>query len=59
MAPGLLVEDSYLEGGSETVMFGGADRPEQDPTDIVFRGNTITRIPRGWGSRSASRIWSS
>ena len=50
MAPGLLVEDSYLEGGSETVMFGGADRPEdRTPTDIVFRGNTITKNPAWMG----------
>jgi hypothetical protein len=50
MAPGLLVEDSYLEGGSETVMFGGADSPEdRTPTDIVFRGNTITKNPAWMG----------
>ena len=43
MDPGLLIEDNYLEGGSETIMFGGADSSSDDktPADIVIRGNTI------------------
>jgi hypothetical protein len=45
MLPGLLIEDNYLEGGSETIMVGGADStaPERDPKDITIRGNTITK----------------
>jgi len=50
MAPGLLVEDSYLEASGETVMLGGADAPEdRTPADIVFRGNTITKNPAWFG----------
>lgn len=46
MGPGLLVEDSYLSGGSETVLLGGADAPEaRTPTDVTFRKNTITKNP--------------
>lgn len=44
MGPGLLVEDSYLSGGSETVLLGGADAPEnRTPDGVVFDGNTITK----------------
>jgi hypothetical protein len=50
MGPGLLVEDNYLEGGSETVLFGGADMPEtRIPRDLVFRHNTITKNPAWYG----------
>lgn len=49
MLPGLLIEDSYLEGGSETFMAGGADStsPERDPKDITIRNSTITK-KTGW-----------
>jgi hypothetical protein len=45
MGPGLHIEDCYLSGGSETVMFGGADAASEDrmPADIVLVGNTITK----------------
>jgi hypothetical protein len=50
MAPGLLVEDSYLEASGETVMFGGTDAPEdRTPADIVIRRNTITKNPAWFG----------
>jgi hypothetical protein len=44
MAPGLLIEDNFMRGGSETLLFGGADAIslERMPTDIIVRGNTIT-----------------
>lgn len=47
MAPGLLIEDNFLRGGSETVMIGGADSstPERMPSKVVIRGNTITKRP--------------
>jgi hypothetical protein len=47
MAPGLTIEDNYLSGGSETVMIGGADASSaaRMPTDIVIKGNTITKRP--------------
>jgi hypothetical protein len=47
MAPGLLIEDNYLSGGSETVMIGGADPSSEAriPTDIIIRGNVITKNP--------------
>lgn len=47
MVPGLLIENCFLSGGSETVMIGGAD-PQNDlrnPTDITIRGCTITKNP--------------
>lgn len=45
MAPGLLIENSYLSGGTETIMFGGADSstPERMPSKIIIRGNDITK----------------
>jgi hypothetical protein len=45
MLPGLIIEDNYLEGGSETVMVGGADStsPARDPKDITIRANTLTK----------------
>lgn len=47
MLPGLLIEDCYLSGGSETIMIGGADPSSaaRDPKDITIRGNTITKNP--------------
>lgn len=47
MAPGLLIEDDFLRGGSETVMIGGADSstPERMPSQVTIRGNTITKRP--------------
>jgi hypothetical protein len=47
MAPGLLIEDNYLSGGSETMMIGGADPSSLDrsPRHIVIRHNTITKNP--------------
>lgn len=50
MRPGLLIEDNYLEGGSETILFGGADSAiDRTPTDITIRGNTITKNPAWFG----------
>lgn len=43
------IENNYLEGAGEVVMFGGDD-PRIDgmtPSDIVVRGNTVTR-PLSW-----------
>lgn len=45
-SPGpFLITDNYLSGGSETVLFGGADSLTalRMPSDIVLRGNTITK----------------
>src|SRR5262245_3436446 len=41
----ILIEDCYLCGGSETVMFGGSDPPSSEyvPADITIRLNTITK----------------
>jgi hypothetical protein len=43
----LLIEDNYLEAGSETIMMGGSDPSCEAnvPTDITIRGNTITANP--------------
>jgi hypothetical protein len=51
-APGLLVEDNFLSGGSESVMIGGADAatPERMPSAVTIRGNTITKNP-AWQAR--------
>ena len=45
MANGLVIEDNYLSGGSETIMLGGADSSSVDrmPSDVTIRGNTITK----------------
>jgi hypothetical protein len=47
LAPGLLIDDNYLAGGSETIMIGGADPASEarSPRDIVIRKNTITKNP--------------
>jgi hypothetical protein len=44
-----VIENNYLEGAGENVMFGGADPSIKDlvPTDIRFRGNYVTR-PLSW-----------
>jgi len=45
-SPGpFLIEDNFLSGGSETIMFGG-DSPSSDaniPANITIRNNTITK----------------
>jgi len=53
MAPGLVVEDNYLEGGSETILLGGADPPSADrtPRDVTIARNTITKNP-AWQTRA-------
>lgn len=51
MGPGLLVEDCYLEAGSETVLIGGAD-PSSDarrPREVTIQGCTITKNPAWQG----------
>jgi hypothetical protein len=47
MAPGLLIEDCWLSGGSETVLFGGSDNTSdaRTPADVTIRGCTITARP--------------
>ncbi len=45
-SPGpFLLQDNFLCGGSETILFGGADPSSQAniPSDITIRGNTITK----------------
>lgn len=47
-SPGpFLIENNYLCGGAETVLFGGADPSSAAnvPANIVVRGNTITKNP--------------
>lgn len=43
------IENDYLEGAGENVMFGGATGaiPNTHPSDIVMRGNYVTR-PTSW-----------
>lgn len=47
MGGGLLINDCYLAGGSETVMIGGADPSSEDrtPRDITITRNTISKNP--------------
>ncbi len=47
MGPGLLIDDNFLRGGSETVMIGGADASSEArmPSQIIISGNTITKRP--------------
>jgi hypothetical protein len=47
LAPGLLLEDNYLSGGSESVLIGGADAATAArlPSAVIIRGNTITKHP--------------
>lgn len=49
MLPGLLVDDDYLEGGSESVMFGGADSSDaaHQPAGVIIRNSTLTK-KRAW-----------
>jgi len=44
-----LIQNNYLEGGHEVVMFGGGGMTTQgaSPSDITLRGNHITR-PTSW-----------
>jgi hypothetical protein len=59
------IENNYLEAAGEVVMFGGADPSIAGliPSDIIIRGNTITR-PLSWraplvdtpGSLSAAAV---
>jgi hypothetical protein len=44
-----LIQNNYLEGSGEIIMFGGADPALNgvSPSDITIRGNTITR-PLAW-----------
>jgi hypothetical protein len=51
MAPGLLIEDNFMRGGSETLLFGGADSisAERMPADVIVRGNDITARPEWQG----------
>jgi hypothetical protein len=55
MGPGLLIENCYLAGGTETVMIGGSDAPspQRDPANIIIRGNTITKNP-AWQTQPVS-----
>ena len=43
------IENNYLEGSGENVMFGGSDPsiPDLVPSDIVFRRNHVSR-PMSW-----------
>jgi hypothetical protein len=43
------IENNYLEGAAENVLFGGADPsiPDLVPSDIVIRGNLIAK-PQSW-----------
>src|SRR6185295_19705542 len=52
MVPGLLIENCYLSGGSETVLIGGGDPQNElrNPKGIIIRGNTITKNPN-WQSQ--------
>lgn len=44
-----VIENNYLEAAGEVFMLGGSDPaiPNLVPTDVVFRGNTVTR-PLAW-----------
>jgi hypothetical protein len=44
-----LIENNYLEGAAETIMFGGSDPviPNLVPSNITVRGNYITK-PLAW-----------
>lgn len=51
MAPGLVVDDNFFCGGTETVMLGGADSstPDRMPSNITITHNTITKKPEWQG----------
>ena len=44
-----IIENNYLEGAGENVLFGGADAKIADlvPSDITFKGNYLFK-PRAW-----------
>jgi hypothetical protein len=44
-----LIENNYLEGAGQNVLFGGADPriPNLVPSDITIRGNVLSK-PLGW-----------
>lgn len=50
-----LIENNYLEGSGENVMFGGSDPriPNLVPSDIVIRGNHMFK-PLAWKSKTGS-----
>jgi hypothetical protein len=50
------IENNYLEGSGEVIMFGGADPALNgvSPSDITIRGNSITR-PLAW--RTLATPW--
>lgn len=55
-APGpFLIQNNYLEGSTETLMFGGSDASSAGniPSDIVIRGNVITKNP-AWQAKAIS-----
>lgn len=45
----IVVENNHIEGGAQSIMFGGADPPNAEliPTGIEVRGNTLEK-PREW-----------
>jgi len=51
MAPGLLIEDCFLRGGSETILLGGSDPVSEArmPRNITVRGNWISAKPEWMG----------
>ena len=55
MAPGLLIEDCFLRGGTETIMIGGSDSSSEArmPTDVTIRNCDITKRPE-WQDQAVS-----
>jgi hypothetical protein len=55
MAPGLLIENCFLRGGTETIMLGGSDSSSEArmPTDVTIRGCDITKRPE-WQTQAVS-----
>ena len=53
----LLVENNYLEGAGENIIFGGADPkvPELVPSDIIVRGNLFHK-PLEWKNRQPAWV---
>jgi len=49
----IVIDDCYLSGGTETVMFGGGDPSSEDrvPADITIAGCTITKRPE-WQAKA-------
>ena len=54
----LLIENNYLEGAGENIIFGGADPkvPELVPSDITVRGNLFHK-PLEWRWRTYPTKW--